>query len=387
MPCYGSIVVECAEDISKDAGFVSGTVTQIGCTSDEKSIKVGGTEISLCEIEKAWEEKLSVVFPPVSDAKKSDLPDFAKKEHESLEKARSALKNSSVKSAAKPRVIIPVFPGTNCEYDMARAFNLNGAETKILVFKNRTPDDLRESLDAFKSEIEKSQIIAFAGGFSSGDEPDGSGKYIANVIREKRISDAIMNLLKNRDGLVLGICNGFQALIKTGLVPFGEIREPSADMPTLTFNTVGRHISRVVRTRMVSATSPWALNESVLEASCHLVPVSHGEGRIIMDEALAKRLFENGQVFTQYVSVNDSGLVVPTMEEPDNPNGSMFAIEGLTSPDGHVLGKMGHSERTVGNAVNGGDENLIKNIASYPENRKSESSCQNLFRAGVEYFA
>ena len=270
---------------------------------------------------------------------------------------------------------------------MARAFNLNGAETKILVFKNRTPDDLRESLDAFKSEIEKSQIIAFAGGFSSGDEPDGSGKYIANVIREKRISDAIMNLLKNRDGLVLGICNGFQALIKTGLVPFGEIREPSADMPTLTFNTVGRHISRVVRTRMVSATSPWALNESVLEASCHLVPVSHGEGRIIMDEALAKRLFENGQVFTQYVSVNDSGLVVPTMEEPDNPNGSMFAIEGLTSPDGHVLGKMGHSERTVGNAVNGGDENLIKNIASYPENRKSESSCQNLFRAGVEYFA
>ena len=391
MPCYGSIVVECAEDISKDAGFVSGTVTQIGCTSGEKSIKVGGAEISLCEIEKAWEEKLSVVFPPVSSAKKSVLPEFAVKEHSSLSKARadlksSAVKSSSAKSGAKPRVIIPVFPGTNCEYDMARAFNLNGAETKILVFKNRTPDDLRESLDAFRSEIEKSQILAFAGGFSAGDEPDGSGKYIANVIREKRIADAIMNLLKNRDGLVLGICNGFQALIKTGLVPFGEIREPSADMPTLTFNTVGRHISRVVRTRVVSAASPWALNESVLDAACHLVPVSHGEGRIIMEENLAKRLFENGQVFTQYVSVDESGHVLPTMEEPDNPNGSMFAIEGLTSPDGHVLGKMGHSERTVGNALNGGDENLIKNIASYPENRKSESSCQNLFRAGVEYF-
>ena len=146
-----------------------------------------------------------------------------------------------------------------------------------------------------------------------------------------------MNLLKNRDGLVLGICNGFQALIKTGLVPFGEIREPSADMPTLTFNTVGRHISRVVRTRVVSAASPWALNESVLDAACHLVPVSHGEGRIIMEENLAKRLFENGQVFTQYVSVDESGHVLPTMEEPDNPNGSMFAIEGLTSPEEHRL--------------------------------------------------
>ena len=386
MPCYGSIVVECSEDLSKEEGFASGTVVQIGRTIDEKSIKLSGIEISLSEIEKAWEEKLSVVFPPVSGAKKSDLPEFAKDVHVSLKNARSDLKNTVSKSAAKPRVIIPVFPGTNCEYDMARAFNLNGADTKILVFKNRTPDDLRESLDAFKTEIEKSQIIAFAGGFSSGDEPDGSGKYIANVIREKRISDAIMDLLKNRDGLVLGICNGFQALIKTGLVPFGEIREPSADMPTLTFNTVGRHISRVVRTRMVSATSPWAMNPSVLEADCHLVPVSHGEGRIIMDEGLAKKLFENGQVFTQYVSRDESGLVVPTMEEPDNPNGSMFAIEGLTSPDGHVLGKMGHSERTVGNALNGGDENLIKNIASYPDGCKTESSCQNLFRAGVEYF-
>ena len=364
---------------------MEGTVTKIGVTTKEEAVSVYGAAIKLEEIEKAWEEKLSVVFPPVSSTEKHEaLPHYALDEHESLGKMRRSF--TAKTGNAKPRVIIPVFPGTNCEYDMARAFNLNGAETKILVFKNRTPEDLAESLDAFKSEIEKSQILAFAGGFSSGDEPDGSGKYIANVIREKRVVDAIMSLIKNRDGLVLGICNGFQALIKTGLVPYGEIREPSADMPTLTFNTVGRHISRVVRTRMVSATSPWAMHPSVLEPACHLVPVSHGEGRIIIEESLAKKLFENGQVFTQYIKLIDDHGIYPTMDEPDNPNGSMYAIEGLTSPDGHVLGKMGHSERTMGNGKNGSDASLIKNIAGFPAQPKIESSCQNIFAAGVSYF-
>ena len=281
------------------------------------------------------------------------------------------------KSKAKPKVLVPVFPGTNCEYDMARAFNLAGAQSKILVFRNRTPADLEESLNMLEKEIADSQILAFAGGFSAGDEPDGSGKFIANVIREKRIAQAITNHLETKDGLIVGICNGFQALIKTGLVPFGKIMEPKEDLPTLTFNNIHRHISRVVRTRMTSAASPWALDSSILDSRPHYVPVSHGEGRIIMSEETAEKLFKNGQVFTQYCDEKGN----PAMTEPDNPNGSAFAIEGLTSPDGRILGKMGHSERTVGTGGFCGD--LIKNIA---ENQDA-GSCQNLFAAGVRYFA
>ena len=380
-PLYGSVIVETSEALENVSGFGPGAVTKIGQTIAEPVLKFDDEKIKLEEIEKVWEAKLAKVFPPVSGAKlQKRLPGFAKKEHKSLQEARNTF---TVKTgSAKPRVIIPVFPGTNCEYDMARAFNLNGAETKILVFKNRTPDQLAESLNLFKAEIDKANILAFAGGFSSGDEPDGSGKFIANVIREHRITDSIMDLLKNRDGLVLGICNGFQALIKTGLVPFGEIREPSEDMPTLTFNKIGRHISRVSRTRMVSATSPWALSESVLDPRIHLVPISHGEGRIVLDDKLGKQLFKNGQVFTQYV--DEFGK--PSITEPDNPNGSRFAIEGLTSPDGHVLGKMGHSERTMGSDSFGSSNDLIKNIAGLPVNDMFENSCQNIFKAGVDYF-
>ena len=247
---------------------------------------------------------------------------------------------------------------------------------KILVFKNRTPKDLEDSLNALAAEIAQAQIVAFAGGFSSGDEPDGSGKFIANVIREKRIADAVTAHLETRDGLILGICNGFQALIKTGLVPFGKIVEPSAENPTLTYNNIHRHISRVVRTRMVSAATPWALDASVLDTRPHYVPVSHGEGRIIMAEDMAKQMFANGQVFTQYCDENGN----PAVTEPDNPNGSAFAIEGLISPDGRVLGKMGHSERTVGTA--GFEKNLIKHIAD----DTASNSCQNIFAAGVRYF-
>ena len=382
-PQYGSILVSSREDLEAVADFAADTVQKIGETIAEPVINVFGTTIELAEIERTWEEKLSVVFPPVSGAEtQKPLKDWALKEHESLEKARASFNVKTSSGKAKPRVIIPVFPGTNCEYDMARAFNLAGADTKILVFRNRTPGQLAESLEAFQKEIEAANIVAFAGGFSSGDEPDGSGKFIANVIKAPRISDSIMNLLKNRDGLVLGICNGFQALIKTGLVPYGEIREMTDETPTLTYNKIGRHISRIVRTRMVSAASPWAMDESVLEKKLHLVPVSHGEGRIVISEDLAHKLFENGQVFTQYVGEDG----VPSITEPDNPNGSLFAIEGLTSPDGRVLGKMGHSERTVGTDAMGGSLDLIKNIANLSVNEKTESSCQNIFRAGVNYF-
>lgn len=380
-PLYGSILVESDFDLDLEKDFIEGTVSKIGETICEPSIELEDVKISLDEIESAWESKLEKVFPPVSGAElQPPLPSFALKEHESLEEARK--KSSTFDYSAgktKPKVVIPVFPGTNCEYDMARAFNLNGGETKIVVFRNRTPKDLAESLDLFKAEIDEAQILAFAGGFSAGDEPDGSGKYIANVIREHRIADSIMELLKKRDGLVLGICNGFQALIKTGLVPYGEIKEPSADMPTLTYNRIGRHISRVVRTRMASAKSPWAQDSSILNSKIHLIPVSHGEGRIVITEELAEKLFANGQVFTQYVDENG----IPSIIEPDNPNGSLFAIEGLTSPDGRVLGKMGHNERTMGTDKGGSSIDLIKNIAGMDSN---ESSCQNIFAAGIRYF-
>ncbi|WP_296332394.1 phosphoribosylformylglycinamidine synthase [uncultured Treponema sp.] len=386
-PQYGSIIVETDDDKFENGGFVNTTVIRIGNTQKDPiiSFEMKGVaplpkaEIKLSDLYEAWESKLAKVFPPVSSVKKEEnLPDWAKAEHASLGEARAKASTFTTldSSKAKPRVIVPVFPGTNCEYDMARAFNLAGADSHILVFKNRTPKDLEESLEAFKAEIEKAQIVAFAGGFSAGDEPDGSGKFIANVIREKRVADAITAHLESKKNLVLGICNGFQALIKTGLVPYGKITEPSAETPTLTFNDIHRHISRVVWTRMVSAASPWALDASVLEEKPHYIPVSHGEGKIFISEQLAKELFEKGQVYSQYCNENGQ----PTMLEPENPNGSAFAIEGLTSPDGLVLGKMGHSERTVG--IGGYTADLIKNIAC----NKEASSCQNLFRAGVRYF-
>ena len=382
---YGAIIVE-ANDGFETTDFVDGTIVKIGETNNSTDIKVEadnvpGMKISIADAEKAWESKLAKVFPPVSGAElQPELPAFAKETHKSLSEVR---KNPVFNTtSAKPKILIPVFPGTNCEYDMARAFNLAGGDTKIFVFRNNTPQALAESLEEMQKLLKETQILALAGGFSAGDEPDGSGKFIANVIREQRIADEVMNLLKNRDGLVLGICNGFQALIKTGLVPYGEIKGPSEDMPTLTFNKIGRHISRVVRTRMVSATSPWAMDPSVVDPRVHLVPVSHGEGRIVIDKPFAEKLFANGQIFTQYVDENGN----PSIVEPDNPNGSMYAIEGMTSPDGRVLGKMGHSERTVGIDMNGASRDLIKNVAGDPLTNQNENSCQNIFAAGVRYF-
>ena len=377
-PLYGSVVVETDTQLEEVAGFAEGTVVRIGYTQERAviSISVAGdqllhTDIALDELYAAWQGRLEAVFPTVSHAQAAALPPFALEEHVSLKRARDKLPSLPSfdvisKERGKPRVLIPVFPGTNCEYDMARAFALSGAEAAALVFCNRTADELARSLEALQRQIGEAQILAFAGGFSVGDEPDGSGKYIANVIRERRVAASIARLLE-RGGLILGICNGFQALVKSGLLPFGRIAEPSADLATLTFNNIGRHVSRVCRTRTVSALSPWAAHESVLDGTAQFVPVSHGEGRLVISESLARELFEKGQVFSQYV--DDAGQ--PTMIEPANPNGSSFAIEGITSPDGRILGKMGHNERTTG----GG---LLKNVAA--------SESPNIFAAGVRYF-
>ena len=391
VPTYGNIIVETKEDLLSAKGFVVNTVTKIGETISERCIKVLNAEIggivnpcvtiSLDDCLKSWEGKLSEVYPEVSGYPlQPELPDWAKSVHSSLIEVR---RNPSFSiGKAKPKVLLPVFPGTNCEYDMARAFNLAGANTKILVLRNKNPQMLEESLSELEKELKDTQILALSGGFSAGDEPDGSAKFIANVLKAGKISDQVMNLLKKRDGLVLGICNGFQALVKTGLAVYGEICDIKEDMPTLTYNRIGRHISRIVRTRIVSAASPWALHPSVIDERNHLIAVSHGEGRFVVSPELAEKLFKNGQVFTQYV--DEFG--VPAITEPDNPNGSAYAIEGITSPDGHVLGKMGHSERGVGMETNGSSFDLFKNVGGNPVTNKNETTCENIFAAGVAYF-
>ena len=390
IPTYGNIIVETKEDLTKEA-FKEGTVTLLGKTIKERKINILNAtwnnitkdvvSIELTDTVSTWEDKLKDVFPPVSGAPlQKELPEWATNVHKSLSDIRKA--PAFVSATSKPKVLLPVFPGTNCEFDMSRAFNLAGADTKIVVLRNKNPDMLAESLLQLEKELKDTQILALSGGFSAGDEPDGSAKFIANVLRAGNISNEVMNLLKKRDGLVLGICNGFQALVKTGLAVYGEIKDMTDDMPTLTYNRIGRHISRIVRTRIVSATSPWAMHPSVIDDRNHLIAISHGEGRFVCDEATAKRLFENGQVFTQYVDEFGN----PAITEPDNPNGSAYAIEGITSPDGHVLGKMGHSERGVGMEANGSSLDLFKNVGGNPLTNESESTCENLFAAGVSYF-
>ncbi|MCR4939087.1 MAG: phosphoribosylformylglycinamidine synthase subunit PurQ [Treponemataceae bacterium] len=381
IPMYGSLLVEVPADKCGDFQQAAGTkAIKLGTTIAEPVIRVKSALIDLAKTENLWEEPLSDVFPPVStisaeeekNGRVEKLPAFASEVHPSLVEARK--KSYPTGTKARPKVIIPVFPGTNCEYDMARAFILAGADAELFIFRNNTQEALKESLGGLREKIAGTQILALAGGFSAGDEPDGSGKFIANVLREPGIADAVMALKEDRKGLILGICNGFQALVKTGLLPYGKILEPREDMPTLTYNRIGRHISRVVRTRMVSAISPWSWDDTVLKPETHMIPISHGEGRIIMSPEMAEDLFKKGQVFTQYV--NEKGL--PVMNEPDNPNGSMYAIEGLTSEDGLILGKMGHTERNVGMNLDGSSYDLIKNIGG--------NKCQNIFAAGIRYF-
>jgi phosphoribosylformylglycinamidine synthase len=299
---------------------------------------------------------------------KLSRPDYEQK-HCSLLTAHCSLSTAhcslSTAHCSLPLVLLPVFPGTNCEWDMERAFREAGARTRIVIFRNRNREDIAQSKQELAKAIAECQILALSGGFSAGDEPDGSGKFIANVLRSAVISDAVNNLLENRDGLILGICNGFQALIKLGLVPYGAYRKAEASMPTLTFNRVGRHVSRMVRTLVMPACSPWLALEK--PGAVHVLPVSHGEGRLVISEAEGQALFKNAQVPFCYADENGH----PTMQEPDNPNGSDFAIEGLCSPDGRILGKMAHSERQ--------GEYVHINI---PGDKR-----QNIFKAGIRYFS
>ena len=265
---------------------------------------------------------------------------------------------------ARPKVFIPAFPGTNCEIDTARAFEKAGAETSILVVNNLSSAAINETIDKMVKEIETSQIVMLPGGFSGGDEPEGSGKFIATTFRNPKVSEAISKHLNCNDGLMLGICNGFQALIKLGLVPYGEIVNIKEDDPTLTFNTIGRHVSQMAYTRVTSVKSPWL---SCCEAGdMFAIPISHGEGRFVANDDVMKKLIENGQIATQYVNLN--GEVVDDM--PFNPNGSVCAVEGITSPDGRVLGKMGHRESK---GIN------VYGIVPFEKDMK-------LFESGVNYF-
>ena len=352
-PCYGSIVLETSELLAgEEIAVTSGYYEWIfGDMGDENTERV-----DLVPLWEAWEAKLEPVFPyrRSSDADRRPL----------LLYDDYRCKGPAVK-CLKPRVIIPVFPGTNCEYDTARAFRRAGADPHVLVLKNLTPADVAESCQTLVKELDAAQILMLPGGFSGGDEPDGSAKFIAAFFRAPAVADAVNRLLQQRDGLALGICNGFQALVKLGLVPYGEIRPLTDKDPTLTFNTVGRHQSMLVRTRVVSTLSPWLLHCGL--GAEHLIPISHGEGRFVCDPAMLQHLVENGQVATQYV--NPTGHA-PTMDMRYNPNGSVLAIEGITSPDGRVLGKMGHTERSA--------EQLYKNV---PGNKY-----QPLFEGGVDYF-
>ena len=265
---------------------------------------------------------------------------------------------------AKPHVFIPVFPGTNCEYDSRRAFERAGATVTDLVFKNLSADDIRESVEAFEREIDKAQIIMFPGGFSAGDEPDGSAKFFATAFQNEKLKDAVMRLLNERDGLALGICNGFQALIKLGLVPNGSITGQKEDSPTLTYNTIGRHISRMVYTKVMTNKSPWLMNTKL--GGVYTNPASHGEGRFVGPDSVIKKLFENGQVATMYCDFDGN----VTMDGEWNVNGSYAAIEGIISPDGRILGKMAHSERR--------DKDVAVNIYGEQD--------MGIFESGVAYF-
>lgn len=343
---YGAFILEVADE-------VEGKV--LGYTTEEKEIVLGEEKACLCCLLKAYENKLEGVYSCNIHQGEGEIPAF---EYKASEWAKPTIK------VAKPKMLIPVFPGTNCEYDSAKALERAGAEAEIIVIKNLTASAIEESVEYFAKRIETAQGIFIPGGFSGGDEPEGSGKFITAFFRNAAVKDATMELLKNRDGMMLGICNGFQALIKLGLVPFGEIIDTDENCPTLTFNTIGRHQSRIVRTRIASNKSPWLMKTEV--GDIHNVPISHGEGRFIAPEDVIKGLIENGQIATQYVDLEGN----PTAEIPCNPNNSMYAIEGITSPDGRVLGKMGHSER-VGSG-------LYKNV---PGNYDSK-----LFESFVEYF-
>ena len=352
-PGFGDIIMEVPTD---KVGQLSITYTLIGEVTDDGKFSYGNTVITEKEAEEAWKGTLERVFKTTSgeDNEKQAKDDLYHAENIYVCKHK----------VAKPRVFIPVFPGTNCEYDSTRAFERAGAEVDVKVFKNLTAEDIHDSVELFTKAIDQAQIIMFPGGFSAGDEPDGSAKFFATAFQNAKIKEAVMKLVNERDGLALGICNGFQALIKLGLVPYGEICGQKADSPTLTFNTIGRHISKMVYTKVVSNKSPWLQKAQLGGVYCN--PASHGEGRFVANDEWLAKLFANGQVATQYVT--PAGEL--SADEEWNVNGSYMNIEGITSPDGRILGKMAHSERRGdGVAVNIYGEQDIK-----------------IFESGVEYF-
>ncbi len=345
----GGFVIE----LEKDAALPEGAVL-LGETTAEAAIKAGGSQMPLGELLPSYQNKLEPIFPCRVEETESVPPVYA---------FEGKAKSAAIK-AAKPRVLIPVFPGTNCEYDTARAFEKAGGEPEIFVIRNLTSRDIEESVAAFTQKIKQSQIVMIPGGFSGGDEPDGSGKFITAFFRNPSIKEAVHELLNNRDGLMLGICNGFQALIKLGLVPFGKIVDMEDHSPTLTFNTIHRHQSMLVNTRVCSNKSPWLADAQVGET--HTVAISHGEGRFVASDELIAQMAENGQIATQYVDLAGK----PTYDIRYNPNTSVCAIEGITSPDGRVFGKMGHSERT--------GLGLYQNVPGEKD--------QRIFANGVKYF-
>ncbi len=347
-PVYGAFIMELT-------GEADGVKT-IGETVADYTITSGDVKLDVASLEKKWDGVLEPIF-------KAQLPEKPAPEKISYT-GGCELKHSSVK-VAKPRVLIPVFPGTNCEYDMANAFNRYGGDSEIFVIRNLSAQDMEDSVNEFTKHIENSQIIAIPGGFSGGDEPEGSAKFINAFFRNPKIKDAVESMLYARDGLMIGICNGFQALIKLGLVPFGKIVPLTAESPTLTYNTIGRHQSQLTLTRICTNKSPWLSCCNV--GDIHNIPISHGEGRFVAPESVIKQLIANGQVATQYVDLSGN----PTMDVAFNPNSSMYAIEGIISPDGRVLGKMGHTERLT--------DNVAKNVSGNKE--------QLLFKGGVDYFA
>ena len=349
LPFWGFLVAEMTEDVDLPG------VMKIGDTTEETAIVLDGDSASIDELLKLNEGVLEGVYPTFVPEKETEIPVIS---YTGGCTAAPAVAN------AKPKVLIPVFPGTNCEYDSARAMMAAGAEAEIVVIRNLTADDVARSVETVAAKIADSQMIFIPGGFSGGDEPDGSAKFITAFFRNPAVKEQVTKLLEERDGLMLGICNGFQALIKLGLVPYGKIIDTDENCPTLTYNTIARHQSKVVRTRVCTNKSPWLAGTEVGEI--YNVPISHGEGRFFASEELVKTLIANGQVATQYVDLNGA----PTMDTDFNPNGSIFAIEGITSPDGRVLGKMGHSERW--------QKGLYRNMPGEYD--------MKLFQSAVKYF-
>jgi len=360
IPSYGSFIVELADDAVLPEATECLDVALLGTTTEDYVLSVAGEAIDLARLQDKWEGAIESVFPYRSAAAQSEssATDVAPI---TCDDKLPLVYGGSI---AKPRVIIPVFPGTNCEYDTAHAFERAGALPTTLIVNNLTPDAVAESIAALAAAIRESQIVMIPGGFSGGDEPDGSAKFITAFFRAPEVTEAVRDLLQNRDGLMLGICNGFQALVKLGLVPYGDIVPMTDECPTLTFNTIGRHQSRLVRTRVASSLSPW-LSECKV-GDTHTVAISHGEGRFVASPELIEKLIANGQVATQYVDAEGK----PSMDLSVNPNGSVLSIEGITSPDGRVLGKMGHTERS--------GAGLYRNIPDF--------TYQPLIEGGVEYF-